>query len=306
MANAMSILPRVRAAFHKRIRLAYKRAYQTVRFERGADKRLLFIVGCMRSGTTLMTRLFEADLRCRVFGEFSVLSSADKVHGIRLNPLPDLADIISRVPAGFIVSKPLVETQNLGTLLDYFPGSKGLFMYRRYADVAKSDLRKFGKRNAIENIRPIAEGSRSNWRSEGASAVVRDVVMQHFSEKMNPNDAAALFWFARNMLYFDLNLHSRADVFLCRYEHLIQRPESVMRSIYEFLGQACPDLAHTAQVHSGSLLKGADLEISAEVREVCERLQAKLDAHYELQLRSRMSADRKPELRDHGSPRLAT
>jgi len=296
MPKATSLLPRVQAALRKRIHLAFKRAYQAARWGGVDSRRILFIVGCMRSGTTLMTRLFEADLNCRVFGEFSALSNADKVAGTRLNPLPDVAAFLRRVPAPLVVTKPLVETQNVLTLLNYFPGSKSLFMYRRYADVARSDLVKFGPRNAIENIRPIAEGDRHNWRSEGASSTVREVVKRFYSERMNPNDAAALFWFARNHLYFDLNLAGHSDVFLCRYEHLVQEPEHVMRSIYEFLNQPCPDLAHTTEVHSASLQKGKDLDISADIRNECERLQARLDSHYELQVRSRGNALGSPEL----------
>ena len=243
-----------------------------------------------------MTRLFEADLNCRVFGEFSALSDADKVAGIRLNPLPDVAAIISRVPAPLVVAKPLVETQNVLTLLNYFPGSKGLFMYRRCADVARSDLVKFGARNAIENIRPIAEGTRHNWRAAGASSTVRELVTRFYSERMNPNDAAALFWFARNRLYFELNLAAHPAVFLCRYEHLVQEPAQLVRSIYDFLALPCPDLSHTAEVHSASLQKGKDLDISADIRNECERLQARLDSHYELQARSRLNADGSPEV----------
>lgn len=287
MPKTNSLFPRVQAALRKRIHLAHKRAYQAARWGKVDRKRILFIIGCMRSGTTLMTRLFEADLDCRVFAERSVLSNADQVHGLRWNPLPEVSAYLSRVPAPLIVTKPLVETQNAVKLLNYFPGSKGLFMYRRYEDVARSDLVKFGPQNAIDNIRPIVKGDRYNWRSEGASQAVRDVVQRYFSEDMNPNDAAALFWYARNMLYFDLNLAARSDVFLCRYEHLVQEPEHVMRSIYEFLEQPCPDLSHTAQVHSASLQKGKGLEISAEIRNECERLQARLDERYEIQACSR-------------------
>jgi hypothetical protein len=253
-----------------------------------------------------MTRLFEADLNCRVFGEFSVLSNADKVHGIRLNPLPDVAAYLSRIPAPLVVMKPLVETQNLLTLLNYFPGSKSLFMYRRYADVARSDLVKFGQQNAIDNIRPIVERDRHNWRSEGASSAVREVIARYYSPDMKPNDAAALFWLARNMLYFDLNLAGRPDVFLCRYEHLVQEPEQVMRSIYEFLEQPCPDLAHTREVHSASLRKGKDFELSAEIRSECERLQERLDAQYELQVRSGRRAPAAPDLVREQAARMSS
>lgn len=279
------LMPRVRSALLKRMRRASKYIYQAVRWRELHRPKLLFIVGCQRSGTTLMTALFDADRDCRVFHEFSVLSSRDKA-GIRLNPLPDVAAIIGRVRAPLVVMKPLVETHRIGTLLNYFPGSRALFMYRRYTDVASSDLATFGPRNAIDNIRPIATGDPYNWRSLGASAAVRECVSRFYSESMSPNDAAALFWFARNSLYYDLNLAARPEVMLCRYEHLTHDPVAVMRRIYRFVETDCPDLAHTAQVHSQSVRKGKDLQLLPEIRALCENLQASLDASYEAQSRA--------------------
>ncbi len=280
-----SLIPRIRNALTKRARRVSKHVYQSLRWRTLDRPKLLMIVGCQRSGTTLMSRLFDADRDCRVFGEFSMLSSVGK-DGIRLNPLPDVAAVISRVPAPLVVMKPLVETQRVRTLLNYFPNAKALFMYRRYTDVASSDLRKFGPRNAIDNIRPIALGDTHNWRSAGATPLVREHVARFFSDSMNPNDAAALFWFARNQLYYDLELATHGQVMLCRYEHLATEPSALMQRVYDFAGVACPDLTHTRQVHSSSVSKGKSLELLPEVRALCEQLQARLDTQYELRVKS--------------------
>jgi Sulfotransferase domain len=285
-----SLLPRIQNALSKRARRMSKHMYQSIRWRALDRPRILMIVGCQRSGTTLMGRLFDADRDCRVFGEYSVLSCVGK-DGIRLNPLPDVAAVLSRVPAPLVVTKPLVETQRVRTLLNYFPNAKALFMYRNYSDVASSDLRKFGTRNALENIRPIATGNTHNWRSAGASTVVRERVAHFFSESMSPNDAAALFWYARNQLFYDNDLAGHGDVMLCRYEHLVTDPVAVMRRIYEFSGAACPDLSHTRQVHSSSVTKGRNLELLPEVRALCDQLQARMDAHYEAQARMPASAN---------------
>jgi hypothetical protein len=296
----MSSLTRMKNALRRRVRRVSKHVYQNIRWRALDRPKVLMIVGCQRSGTTLMAQLFDADRDCRVFGEFSVLSCVGK-DGIRLNPLPDVAAVLSRVPAPLVVMKPLVETQRLRTLLNYFPNAKALFMYRRYTDVASSDLRKFGLRNAIDNIRPIASGDTHNWRSAGATPAVRAQISRFFSESMSPNDAAALFWYARNQLYYDLELAAQADVMLCRYEHLATEPSAIMRRIYDFTGVTCPDLSHTRQVHSSSVSKGKSLELLPEVRALCEQLQARLDAHYELQSRMRAVAGATAQA---GAPRL--
>src|SRR5262245_20893973 len=143
MSTGQDHLSRLPAAFGRRIRRAYKHVYQAIRWRTQPASRVLFIVGCQRSGTTLLTRLLDTDVGCRVFREHSELSSADEAAGIRLKPLPEVAAILGRVRAPLVVAKPLVETQNVRSLLEHFPGSRALFMYRGYADVARSDLAKF-------------------------------------------------------------------------------------------------------------------------------------------------------------------
>ena len=49
---------------------------------------IFFILGCQRSGTSLMQRVFRKDLNTRIYGEMSKLSSQDTVKQLRLNPLP--------------------------------------------------------------------------------------------------------------------------------------------------------------------------------------------------------------------------
>jgi hypothetical protein len=280
--NVSSLILRIKNALSKRARRAAKHVYQSIRW-RGLDRpQVLVIVGCQRSGTTLMSHLFDADRDCRVFGEFSALTAVAK-NGIRLNPLPDVAAVVSRVPAPLVVIKPLAETQRLRTLLNYFPNAKGLFMYRRFADVASADLQKFGERNAIDNIRPIAQGDTHNWRSAGASSAVRAQLARFFADDMNPHDAAALFWYARNQLYFDLDLPGHSEVMLCRYEQLAAEPAAILRRVYQFAGVPCPDLTHARQVHSSSVGRGKSLELLPEVRTLCQQLQERLDTLYELQ-----------------------
>lgn len=252
------------------------------------------VVGCQHSGATLLSRLFDADKDCRVFAEYSVLSSVGK-DGIRLNPLPDVAAVLSRVPAPLVVIRPLVETQRARTLLNYFPGTKALFMYRRYDDVASSDLHRFGPGNAIDNLRPIATGNTHDWRSSGTAATVRARIAHFFSDTMSPSDAAALFWLARNQLYYDLELSAHREVMLCRYEALIAEPATVMSRIYEFSGVTCPELSHARQLCSGAATRSESLELLPEVRALCEQLQARLDAQHELQSRLPVVAATAPD-----------
>jgi hypothetical protein len=96
---------------------------------------------------------------------------------------------------------------------------------------------------------------------------------------MNPSDAAALFWLARNQLFFDLNLSNDPAVLLCRYEHLTFDPAKVMRRIYQFVGIEGPPALRTGEVRP-AIAALLQLDLSPEIRDCCERLQGRLDAHF--------------------------
>jgi hypothetical protein len=152
-------------------------------------------------------------------------------------------------------------------------------MYRRCADVAHSDLAKFGVRNGIDNLRPLALGDPHNWRSAGATAAVRELAARFYSPEMNPHDAAALFWLARNQLFFDLDLAHDPTVLLCQYEYLTHHPAAALQRIYRFAGVPGPAALRIGEVRPADIA-GTHLELSPAIREVCEQLQARLDAQF--------------------------
>lgn len=242
-------------------------------------KKKLFIIGCQRSGTTMMLRIFRKDLNAKVFGEFSKLSRHDP-DKIRLNPLDQVKREIKKENAPLIVLKPLVETQHTKQLLKYFPDSKALWMYRHYKDVASSNLINFGQHNGIDDLRPIVEGDPYNWRSEGASPQVRKVVSKYFSENMNQLDAAALFWYARNSLFFDLNMKGNPSIMMCRYQDLVYQPVEMMQEIYSFIDFPFPDKKIVEDVSSSSVGKGQDIKLNPEIEALCQQMLDRLDDAY--------------------------
>lgn len=260
--------------------IALKKAYQYATNEKGCQKKLVFIVGCQRSGTTLMVNVFEKDINTKIYREFSILSSQDKDKNLRLNPLPSVMGVIEKDRAPIVIMKPLVETQNIKSIMSFFGDSKAIFVYRSYKDVAFSDMNHFGEQNGISNLRPIVEKDPGNWRSEKVSENVAGVVRESFSETMPPEDAAALFWYVRNSLYFDLGLDENEDVYLCKYEDLVTKPERVFKRIYESIGARFPGNGLLKDVHSISIGKGDDIKISDGIKNLCEDLSVRLDSVY--------------------------
>ena len=233
------------------------------------------MLGCQRSGTTLITDLLGGDPAVKVYPEHSELSVGDR-HGLRMAPIPAVAERLRRSRYPLVVLKPLVESQNAPALLAGLPNARALWLFRHYADVARSNLARFGERNGIKNLRSIARGG-NDWRCEGVSSEVERVVAEHFSESMSPWDAAALFWWARNSLFFERSLDGRRDVRTCRYEELVTDPVRVLRGVYAFTGCEWPGEPTIAHVSSASVALGREIPLSAEVVALCEELLGRLE-----------------------------
>jgi len=245
------------------------------------DEQILFILGCQRSGTTLMLEIFENDPQTKTFGEFSKLSSNDKRERLRLNPLADVKAALDSERAAFIVMKPLVESQNALRLLDYFENSHALWVYRDYRDVALSNLEHFSRHNGFNNIKPILDNDQTNWRAEHVSDEVRNTVSTHH-QNLKKMDAAVLFWYARNSLYFDLGLDQITNVHMCKYEDLVTHPSKVVKALYERIGQAYPGPAIHKTVHPRSLKRGRDVDLSPEIDQLASNFLDKLDRAYKM------------------------
>ena len=262
----------------RKILLEKKKVYHSF-LPPAEDKKILFILGCQRSGTTMMQKIFEKDMHAKVYGEFSKLSQHDRGR-IRLNPLNQVKRELDKDTPPLVVMKPLVEAQNLKELLDYFPSSKALWMFRHFKDVAASNLVNFGEKNGIDDLRPIAQHDLHNWRSEGASDHVTEVVQQYFSEDMDQMDAAALFWYARNSLFFDLNMGENSRVMMCRYEDLVREPEANVKDIYEFASADYPGEEIIDSVSTSSVGKGQHVVLHPEIETLCNQMLKRLEDAY--------------------------
>ena len=243
------------------------------------DKNIIFITGCQRSGTTLMTEIFDRNLNIKVFGEFSELSNMDK-YKIRLNPHNQVKIVIDKKNYPFIVLKPIVENQNISELLEFFKPSKALWMYRNFKDVALSNIKKFGIRNGINDLTPIKNNVSNNWRNEKTTEKTRQLVDKYFSEEMDPYDAAALFWYTRNILFFDQNLENSEKVRLFKYEDIVLNTKASMKKIYQFLGVNYYKDREFSIVHSMSVDKGKKISLSPHIEKICSDLNKNLDRIY--------------------------
>ena len=89
---------------------------------------------------------------------------------------------------------------------------------------------------------------------------------------MTAETAAALFWWIRNGLYFEIGLDRRDDVLLASYQDMLATPVEAMQSICTFLGlEYRPALIeHISPRGPGS---PRPIDIDPRVRALCDHLQ---------------------------------
>ena len=254
-----------------------KRIRQFLRFRPGQPKTVLFIVGCQRSGTSLLHHLFRLDPNSVTYDEISPLSSLDP-KGLRLGPRAEVVRCITADRAPFVVTKPLVESQNLSALLSWFPETRAIWVWRHYGDVALSNIEFFGPDNGNRDLAPILADDPEDWRSQHLEPDARTLLREAWHDGLSPQDAAALFWWARNSLLFSMDGHPDPRVGICRYEDLLADPTTVMRQAYDHVGRRFPGPRIVRDVIPTPRRGQRNIHLDTKVQEMCEEMLTRLDA----------------------------
>ena len=179
--------------------------------------------------------------------------------------------IITASKHQFVLFKPLCDSHRIDHLLDSLetpsPG-RAIWAYRDVDGRVRSAVSKFGRNNLFV-LRDIADGRRPGmWQAERLSEDTLEQIRSFDYSTMTPESAAALFWWVRNSLYFELGLDRRNDVLLTSYQDMLATPAPAMRHICRFLGfEFRPALIeHIAPRASGG---GRPLELDPRVRLLC-------------------------------------
>jgi hypothetical protein len=267
-----------------------KAARTRVRLSRDSSK-ALFILGCQRSGTTMAIDTLDKDSRVKTFYEYSGVNlpaagrrpwsiRSTSRYTLRMKPLDQVAAKIERSRYPLVVLKPLVESQKAPEILRTMDHATCLWVFRHYRSVARSNIKLFTPDVNRLNLEPMVLRQPDNWRGELVPEDVRELVARHYSPDMGAFDGGALFWYARNRLFFDLNLASEERVMALKYEDLASQPERSMRRVYEHAGIPFPGPRIVEDIHPRSIGLGGELELDPEIEAACERLWGELNAAY--------------------------
>lgn len=149
-------------------------------------------------------------------------------------------DRLRRMPFEVVVAKPLVESSQAVELMDVAGSVRGIWMLRRDDAVARSNIERFGPDNPYRDLQPFCHYDLLNWRSRAATRETCDTVKTLLGENLAPLDAAALFWWARNRLYFDQELWRDERTRVLRYERACSRPEEAVSALADYIGIPLP------------------------------------------------------------------
>jgi len=247
--------------------------------------RLVFVVGAQRSGTRLPLEILDESPEISTFSE----GTDPYFERVLLRPLEQIEDQVRRSPASVIALKPICETHRTNELLERFPRSKAIWIFRHFEDTVNSATVKWTSGRAAVRRLATREFKPSDWRAGGLTDEKLRLVARLYHEGMSEHEANAVLWYLRNDLFFALDAAQRDDVLLVRYEDLLKEPRAHAARIFDFIGVPVPAGAFGA-IRGGERPRRPFPAISADVRRLCEDLHQRLIEHYRSELNLPASA----------------
>jgi hypothetical protein len=178
---------------------------------------------------------------------------------------------IRRFPFEVVAAKPLVESASATALMDAAGAVKAVWMLRHYSEVARSNVSRFGMHNPYRDLQPIRSRDTLDWRYRGMTEETWETVTALLNRRLTPFDAAALFWWTRNKLYFQQRLREDDRIRILRYERACNKPDEAIRSLSDHIGLALPIGSIAARVRAQPF-PPETRELDPDVERLCRKL----------------------------------
>lgn len=233
--------------------------------------RAFFVVGCQRSGTSMLARAIRRSPFVDLYNE----SDARAFDHLRIRS-PQVTNQLVRSSRGRVVLfKPICDSQNVPRLLLDHNLSRCVWLYRDVNDVARSCVRAWGDHLTFAIRTVLTNREQAGWYAEHVTPARLQQVAELARRPLNPESGAALFWFLRNGLYFDQQLSRDPRVQLVKYDDILQSPSTSMRSVLDFAELPwCDDSISKIR---GPVASGEALHVDPKIAAACADLMARLD-----------------------------
>ena len=231
----------------------------------------VFVVGCQRSGTSMVLRTFDLSLDATVYWESDRRAFVDHL----LHDDRQVQALVRGSRTRSVVFKAMHQLQESIRYLELLPRLRIVWMYRGNLDVVNSSVRRFGSMR--ESLRKIVEEPKeSGWWGAGLSDRQRAVIHEHYRPEMSLESAYALFWHLRNSFFFELGLDSHPRVRLFRYEQVVRQPDMAFSDMFEFCD--CPfEPSFTREIFATSIGKDPRPALDGRIEGLCAELAERIE-----------------------------
>lgn len=226
----------------------------------------VFIMGCGRSGTTMLLDVFQRDQRTEVLNE----NSPKIAHNYRLVPSRVLV-AINNSTAPVLVMKPILNSFDSLALLRKHSNSKVIWVIRDYQDMVASSMKKFGTivSNYMKDL--VLHNKGDNWLCDGVPTKIREILYNIDSSGFNSYDWMGLVWWAVNNTILSSRLYDHDRFLFVRYESLVCKSNDNLRKIYTFIGLEYNN-KFAKYIDSRSIGRGSTIHLHPQVEKMCSDL----------------------------------
>lgn len=226
----------------------------------------VFMLGCGRSGTTMLLRHLGRSWQVDIFNENHPAAFSQW----RIRSLERIGTLVTESRAPVVVFKPILNTCQGRTFLEKFPDARILFIFRHYNDVINSSMKRFGVENRLRHVRDWVERDFDEFQVPPPEETKR-LIRELWSSDTDHATGGALYWLFYNRLYFDLRLNEEERVLLLCYETMVGDPEAAFRRICQHCQLKYQELLAKG-VHEKSVGRAEPPEIAPRIRQACDEL----------------------------------
>jgi hypothetical protein len=260
--------------FRRRALALTKRSVRSIVRARPSERRVVLIFGCQRSGTTMLQQTFlDRSWRLLILEEHDrrLVGPGHEPEETTWQEYSTVLGRIRRLPFEVVAAKPLVESASATALMDAAGAVKAVWMVRDFREVARSNVSRFGVDNPYRDLEPIRSRDALDWRYRGVTEETWETVTTLLKRGLTPFDAAALFWWTRNQLYFDQRLWEDDRIRILRYERACNQPDEVIQSLSDHIGLELPLGSIVPRVRAQPFPRETT-QLDPDVEQLCKKL----------------------------------